>query len=119
MMRYYRITSEHHLYDTYWGGSPTYWFEINHLGDARRQVVSYPNGYTLRYDEAHAADEFDGLHQMVVDGDEDWWLPYRITHADFEHIWSTHMPMNQHADFRHQLVVPQQSAAPDSEELPF
>lgn len=72
-----------------WGGDPTYWLEVNSEGHAERQVEVYPNGNILRYHSTHREDEFGGLSIMVVDGDEDWWEPYKITHEEFEMLWAT------------------------------
>src|SRR5579872_6379534 len=95
-MRYFRITSEsYHAGGVNWGGDPTYWLEVNDLGDADRELQVYPNGRVLRYDRAHNRDEFGALSVMVIDGDEEFWAHYEITRDEFEERWRAHAPLNR------------------------
>src|SRR5271155_2838315 len=97
-MRYFRKVDEgYHAPDEDWG-DPTYWLEVNEDGHADRQVEEYPNGKVLSYDRTHVEDNYGALGIMVIDGDEDWWLPYEITRADFEAKWQAHSPLNRRAE---------------------
>jgi len=104
-VRYFRITGSEGWLGSEWEGKPTYWFEINEQGDAERQIVHYPNGNTLSYDTSYCEDEYEGLQVMVVDGDEEFWIPYTITKEVFELEWNTHMAMNRDAEQKKRLVT--------------
>jgi hypothetical protein len=121
-VRYYRITLDE-AYDwlaSEWGGGPTFWFEINHLGDANRQIARYPNGNTLSYDPTYEDDEYNGLQIMVVDGDEDNWAQYGISKDEFEQEWSHHIAMNRTNEYKYRLASAKLQQLPDIlEEPPF
>jgi hypothetical protein len=118
-VRYYTITLEN-AYDRFtdaWGGAPTYWFEINAQGDANRQIVTYPDGTTLSYDPSYPDDVYNGLQQMVVDGDAAWWEMYRITATAFQVTWQEYVHMNRRPDYVHRLerALPPNSCDGDDE----
>jgi hypothetical protein len=92
-MRYYRITITELA--GLWGDTCTFWFEVSVDGDANRQLQTFPNGYILSYDADHPVDAYDGLQQMVVDGDAEWWEPYEITPEAFAAEWGMHLPVNR------------------------
>lgn len=102
-MRYYRITTRESR--GLWGDTCTFWFEIDSSGDAARQIQIFPNGYVLSYDVTHPDDEYDGLQQMVVDGDEEWWLSYQIVREAFVAEWETHLPVNRPAPVASQIAL--------------
>jgi len=102
-----------------WGGNPTYWFEINDHGDANRQIVYYPNGNTISYDCSHQYDDYNGLQEMVVDGDEDYWIPYSISKEDFEHEWSLHIAMNRINEYKDRLTAAKLEQRPDIVDEPL
>jgi hypothetical protein len=90
-MRYFRTVDEgYHRAGVNWGGNPTYWLEVNDRGHADRELQVYPNGNVLRYDREHPGDEYGALSLMVVDGDEDSWVPFAITRDEFEQAWRAH-----------------------------
>jgi len=88
-MRYYRKVDDG-CESVEGGGDPTYYLEVNDRGDAEREVIIYPNGLVRAYDRDHPEDDHDALAMMVVDGDDDWWRPYSISHEEFEDAWHTH-----------------------------
>lgn len=92
-MRYFKICDEGFHKD--WGGDPTYWLEVNDHGHAGREIVKYPNGNVVSYDETHLEDEHGALSVMVVDGDENFWVSYEISKIDFEDEWQVHKPINR------------------------
>jgi hypothetical protein len=94
-MRYYCITTTNK--DDTWGDTCIWWFEINDNGDANRQIQTFSNSYTISYDVTYPDDDYDGLQQMVVDGDEDWWQAYQITEDEFNQQWQAHNPVNRPA----------------------
>ncbi len=100
-MRYYRITTRE--IRGRWGNTCTFWFEIDPVGDATRQIQIFPNGYILSYDVTHPDDAYDGLQQMVVDGDATWWQSYQITREAFVAEWERHVPVNRPAPVAAQI----------------
>ena len=92
-MRYFKITDEGIHKD--WGGTPTYWLEVNESGDAERQIEKYPNGNIISYDKAHPEDIHGALSVMVLDGDLGFWVSYEITKDEFEYEWRIHSPLNR------------------------
>ncbi len=91
-MRYFKKADEGLHKD--WG-DPVYLLEVGDEGHAVRQLVCYPNGNTVSYDDAHVEDEHGALAIMVVDGDESWWAQFEISKAEFEAEWQKHSPMNR------------------------
>jgi hypothetical protein len=125
-LQYYRITISEE--GGLWGDTCTFWFEIDTDGDAARQIQIFPNGYILSYDANHLYDEYDGLKQMVIDGDAAWWEQYHITQNAFDAEWARHHPVNRPAPVASQLtplpigIVPRFPPAPtnmDDDVLPF
>jgi hypothetical protein len=51
-----------------WGGDPTYWLEVDEEGDARREIVEYPDGHVLSYDPSHPRDRYGALSVMSSTG---------------------------------------------------
>jgi hypothetical protein len=87
-VRYFKRTNEgYHAPGVDWGGDPTYWLEVNELGDAERQLAVYPNGNVLRYDRSHSEDEYGALGVMVIDDDEEQWAAYEVSRKEFEEQW--------------------------------
>lgn len=98
-MRYYRVTVEEGIE---WGAT-TYWFEVNEQGHAARQINYYANGNSLSYDQTHEHDDYSGLQEMVVDGDDEWWIEYTISKEEFELEWQSHNGMNRNTKFKEKL----------------
>ena len=92
-MRYFKVIDE--AYPRDWGGPPTFWLEVNGLGDAERQLEIYPNGNVLSYDRSHSIDDYGALSVMVIDGDETWWQQYEISQESFVATWNAHQPLNR------------------------
>ena len=93
MMRYFKITDEGlHHYE--WGGYPTYWLEVNEVGNFEREIHEYPNGNILSYDKTHRQDEY-GVRTTDDIDDYGFWIPYEITKEEFEHEWDAISPLNR------------------------
>ena len=98
-MRYFRLASEGFHAGENWGQA-MYWLEVNDRGDAERELQVYPNGNVLRYDREHAEDEYGALAIMVIDGDEDVWVPHEITKDEFEVQWGSQARVVRRAESR-------------------
>jgi hypothetical protein len=68
-------------------GSVTYYFEVGDDLFVTRQIEIYQNGFILKYDKNHLADEYGMLVDKPIDpGDFE---PYAIPGEVFESIWES------------------------------
>lgn len=67
-----------------WGRS-TFYFETDDEYYVQRQLQLFENGKVLRYHMEYLDDEFGGLAEGALDGDE--FEEYRISRDEFEEVW--------------------------------
>src|SRR5215471_3199570 len=78
----------------HWGTSVWY-FELDEEGYPLRQLEVYSSGDCLAYDQAHLDDEYGGLGDLSLGGDE--WSPFAISADEFERVWRSARPRNRRA----------------------
>lgn len=85
--RYYKRRWEERRGDQFsdWGEA-TYYFEIDEAGYAIRQIETYANGRTLRYDRDRREDKFGSLADQPLDSGE--FRAFEIAGDEFERAWA-------------------------------
>lgn len=86
-VRYYKRPWDEVRGDAYdsWGCS-VWFFEVGDDGYPVRQIEQYASGTVLKYDAGHIEDEFGGLGDQPLDGDE--FAEFEISKEEFEAAWS-------------------------------
>lgn len=67
-------------------GTCLYYFEVNDLGEVKRQLEIYDNGKRIKYDPEFSVNEFGFLTDKPLDRNE--FEKYTITKIEFETVWN-------------------------------
>jgi hypothetical protein len=94
MSRFFRRAWDERRGDQHdsWGTSVWY-FDLDEERYPSRQLVVYSSGDTLAYDREHLDDEYGGLGDQALEGDE--WSGLEITADEFEAAWKSAKPRNR------------------------
>lgn len=76
-----------------WGTSVWY-FELDDERYPVRQIEIYESGDVLTYDQTHLDDEYGGLGEAALDGEEEW-KPFEIAEHEFDSAWRSAKPRNR------------------------
>src|SRR5262249_31086075 len=69
----------------------------------KRQIEIYASGDVLTYDGDHIKDDYGGLSEAALDGDE--WERFEISADEFKQVWESVNPRNRSLDCPSQPLV--------------
>jgi hypothetical protein len=95
VLRYFKRTWNEPRGDSYDGwGTSVWYFELDEARNPVRQIEMYESGDLLAYDGTQLDDEYGGLGDQALEG-EDEWKPVEITEDEFEAAWRSVKPRNR------------------------